>query len=103
MRAAHIVREAVHDQPHPGYSPAEGADPCRRGGTLLATQACTWSTTLLIYQCNIKAPSTVLKGKNAPPYYLTVFQRVPNGTGTWFLMPNGTGAKNTNSEQVFFK
>jgi hypothetical protein len=71
------------------YGP--GTDP-----TIRASALCTWDTTRLNFQCNIKTPRVLLTGTRNP-YFIAAQETAPDGTA--FIDAPGAG----NPETVFFK
>jgi hypothetical protein len=70
------------------------------GGTVLGNAPCAWKATVSAFQCQLKTPKSVQTGLT---YYLTVFQRVPPITGTWFELADAIGVAAGNSQPVAFK
>jgi hypothetical protein len=60
---------------------------------------CTWNSTNLLFQCNIKTP-TGLKTGTANPYQITAYENVGAG---FVLAPAVATASTPNPETIFFK
>ena len=61
------------------------------------TAVCTWSTTALLFQCNIKTPTGLMTG---PGYQITAQENV---TGTFMNVPVVSTSTTPNPETVYFK
>jgi hypothetical protein len=72
------------------------------GGTAITpvTAPCSWNSTNLFFQCNLKTPTLKQIGSKYP-YQITAYENL-GGTNVK-LLPYTTGAADVNPETVFFK